>query len=362
MMGAGVFVMAELTGVPLVTILKYSILPAVLYFASIYAFVEVMAIKRNLTGWPESEIPKLKPVLARSWHLFIPLIVLSVLLVKGYTPFLASASCCVVVVIVSMIRKETRMGIAKILKALNDSTKNMLTISVIAACAAMIMGVITTTGLIAKVTSIVVMASHGSVLLALFLIAAISYVIGMGMPVVLSYILVATLGAPALAQLGVPILVAHLVIFWYSQDSTITPPVCMTAFVAAEIAKAKSYMRTGFITVKIAKGLYLIPLLFVYTPLVGGDLLSVLEVFIKALPMFFALAVAIEGFIFLPLRWWEIVAVSLGLILSIPALLTSGVLSFVYLLIGLSPCLIIGYRQRNVVFARRGNLEQHARQ
>jgi TRAP-type uncharacterized transport system fused permease subunit len=169
------------------------------------------------------------------------------------------------------------------------------------------------------------------------------------MPVVLSYILVATLGAPALSKLGVPILVAHLTIFWYSQDSTITPPVCMTAFVAAQIARAKSFMKVGFITVKIAKGLYIIPLLFVYTPLITGNLSSILDVFVKAMLMFFALAIAFEGFLYGPLRWWEILLTVLTLPIFIPTFLNSGIISYLYLLIAFSPILLIGYRQRRLI-------------
>jgi TRAP transporter 4TM/12TM fusion protein len=349
MMGAGVFIMSELTGIPLITILKYSVAPAILYFASIYAFVEIMARKYGLKGLPQDQIPNLKSVLAKCVHLFVPLVVLVILLLKGFTPFLASASCCVLTVLMSMVRRDTRMGPVKILRALDDSAQGMLTITAVSACAAIIMGVITLTGLIMKITSILVAAAHGIILLALFFLCAISYVVGMGMPVTLSYILVATLGAPALSEMGVPLLVAHLAIFWYSQDSTITPPVCMTAFVAAQIAKAKSYMKVGFITVKIAKGLYLIPLLFVYTSLVTGNVWAVLDITLKGLIMFFMIAIIMERFLFSALRGWEFLVILVGLPVFLPVFGTSGPVSFVLLLIALSPALIVGYRQRSLL-------------
>jgi TRAP-type uncharacterized transport system fused permease subunit len=241
------------------------------------------------------------------------------------------------------------MGPMKILRALDDSAQGMLTITAVSACAAIIMGVITLTGLIMKITSILVAAAHGIILLALFFLCAISYVVGMGMPVTLSYILVGTLGAPALSEMGVPLLVAHLVIFWYSQDSTITPPVCMTAFVAAQIAKAKSYMKVGFITVKIAKGLYLIPLLFVYTSLVTGNVWAVLDITMKGLIMFFMIAIIMERFLFSALRGWEFLVILVGLPVFLPVFGTSGPVSFVLLLIALSPALIVGYRQRSLL-------------
>ncbi len=349
MMGAGVFIMSELTGIPLLTILKYSVAPAILYFVSIYAFVEIMARKHGLKGLPQDQIPNLKSVLAKCVHLFVPLVVLVILLLKGFTPFLASASCCILTVLMSLVRKDTRMGPVKILRALEASARGMLIITAVSACAAIIMGVITLTGLIMKITSILVAAAHGTILLAVFFLAAISYVVGMGMPVTLSYILVGTLGAPALSELGVPLLVAHLTIFWYSQDSTITPPVCMTAFVAAQIAKAKSYMRVGFITVKIAKGLYIIPLLFVFTPLVTGNIWAIMDISVKGLIMFFAIAIVMERFLFSPLRGWQFLIVLLGLLVFVPVFMTSGTISLIFLLIALLPLLIVGYRQRSLL-------------
>jgi TRAP transporter 4TM/12TM fusion protein len=344
-MGAGVFIMAEITGIPLITILIYSVVPAILYFASIYAFVEIKARKHGLKGLPGHQLPNLKSVLMKCIHLFIPLVVLVVLLIKGFTPFLASASCCVLTILMSMVRSDTRMGPIKILRALDDSARNMITITAVSACAALIMGVITLTGLLMKVTSIIIAASHGIVLLALFFLAAVSYVIGMGLPVTLSYILVSTLGAPALSELGVSLLAAHLAIFWYSQDSTITPPVCMTAFVAAQIAKAKSYMRVGLSTVKIAKGLYIIPLLFVYTPLLSDNPYLVLKVLVEGLLLFSVLAILFEGFFLRPLRWWEIAVLVIPLPLCTGALLTSGLNSLYFLLAAFIPVIIIGYRQ-----------------
>ena len=356
-MGAGVFIMAEITGIPLITILMYSVVPAILYFASIYAFVEIKARKHGLKGLPEHQLPNLMSVLMKCIHLFIPLVVLVVLLIKGFTPFLASASCCVLTILMSMVRSDTRMGPIKILQALDDSARNMITITAVSACAALIMGVITLTGLLMKVTSIIIAASHGIVILALFFLAAVSYVIGMGLPVTLSYILVSTLGAPALSELGVSLLAAHLAIFWYSQDSTITPPVCMTAFVAAQIAKAKSYMRVGFSTVKIAKALYIIPLLFVYTPLLSDNPFLVLKVLVEGLLLFSVLAILFEGFFLRPLRWWEIVALLIPLPLCTGALLTSGLNSLYFLLGAFIPVIIIGYRHWSLTSSSTAKLK-----
>jgi TRAP-type uncharacterized transport system fused permease subunit len=145
----------------------------------------------------------------------------------------------------------------------------MLTLT--SAAAAIIMGVITSTGLMLKITSITLTLAQGSLLLGIVLVGLISLIVGLGLPVTMSYILVSTLAAPALGELGATLLTAHLVIFWFAQDSTITPPVCNTAFVAASIAGAPP-MRTGWESLRVAKGLYLIPILLVYSNLLSGNL------------------------------------------------------------------------------------------
>jgi TRAP transporter 4TM/12TM fusion protein len=349
-MGAGVFVMSAITGIPVITILKYSVIPAILYFFSIFAFIEIKARKHGLKGLPEDELPSLKEVLKYSIHLFIPLVVLVIVLLMGFTPFIASASSTLLIVVCSFLRRETRMGPMKMLRAMEESAKNMMTITAVSACAAAIMGVITQTGLIMKVTSILISLSHGIVLLAVFLLCGISYVLGMGMPITLSYILVATLGAPALTQMGVPLLAAHLAIFWFSQDSTITPPICMTAFVAAEIAKVKNYMKVGFQTIKIAKSLYLIPLLFIYTPLLGESIQGPLRIMLQTLPLLIALAVFTEGFLLDRLQIWERVMAGISAVLLGAAVFTPGFLGVFFLsFLGISTVAILYNSQRKRV-------------
>jgi TRAP transporter 4TM/12TM fusion protein len=311
-MGAGVFVMSAITGIPLITIIKYSIIPAIIYFASIYAIVEIKARKYGLEGLPKDKLPPVKEAIKRGIHLFFPLIILIILLAMGRTPFIASAVSTILIVVFSWLRKDTRMGLQKILQGFEESAKNMMTITSVCACAAVIMGVITLTGLIMKVTSIILVVSGGSVLFALFLLAFISLVIGMGMPVTLSYILISTLGAPALTQLGVSLLAAHLALFWFSQTSTITPPVCMTAFVAAEIAQDKQFMRVGLSTFTIAKFFYVIPLFFVFTPLLSGDILGPVRILLQSLPLLVAIAVVSEGYLFdrLKIAEWCLIILS----------------------------------------------------
>ena len=310
LMGAGVFIMAAFTGVPLVTILGYSILPAVLYFASIYFHVESKARKEGIKPIPLDQLPRVAEVAKTQGHVVLPILVLISLLLMDYTPFFASSASVLTIVAVSMLRQSTRLTPPKLLAALEATTRVAVTVSSLSASAAVIYGVITATGLLVKVTSILLSAADGSVFIAIVLIAAMSYILGMGLPVTASYVLIAALGAPALADMGLPILAAHLIIFWFSQDSTITPPICMTAFVAASIAEA-SPMRTGWECVRMAKALYIVPFMFAFSGLLSD---SPTEIFFDFAVLFCALALlplALEGYWTRPLHLLERAILSL---------------------------------------------------
>jgi TRAP-type uncharacterized transport system fused permease subunit len=203
------------------------------------------------------------------------------MLVSGYTPFYASSVSVLALIAISYLRKETRLTPARLAKGFELTTRGAFILSVMSAVAATVMGVITSTGLMLKITSITLAFSGGSLLIGILLVALISFIIGMGLPVTMAYILISTLAAPALGDLGASLLVAHLVIFWFAQVATITPPLCSTAFVAAAIARAPP-MRTGWEALRVAKALYVIPFLFAYSHLITGDLPSILHDFAAA--------------------------------------------------------------------------------
>jgi TRAP transporter 4TM/12TM fusion protein len=318
LMGAGVFIMSAMTGESLTTIMGYSIVPALLYFFSLYAYIEFKARKKGLAGLPAAELPQFKRVFLTGGHIFLPIIVLIYLLVIGFTPFFASGASVVFVFIVSWVRMATRVTPRLLILALEASTRIVITISALSVSAAIIYGVITMTGLLGKISSIILAMSGGYLVVALILIALMSYVLGMGLPVTASYVLVAALAAPALGDLGISILAAHLVIFWFSQDSTITPPICMTAFVAARIAGAPP-MRTGWEAVKISKALYVMPFMFAYSDLLSDDWT---EIAFDALPLaalFVTLPMIIEGHAFRPLSPLLRIALTLPLVCFVMA-------------------------------------------
>ena len=303
-MGAGVFVMAEITGIPLATILGYSVLPAVLYFGSVYAYVHVKAQMRS-AGVPDraslgAVVPILRRTAVQGFHLAIPMALLLALLFLDYSPFYASACAVVAMVVVSALRRQSRIAPARLLEVFGATTREVVALSATMASAALIVGVISLTGLMLKTTSLVVGLAGGALLPALLLVALISLVLGTGLPVTSTYIILATVAAPALSELGLSLLAAHLIIYWFSQTATITPPVCLTAFVAAQIAQA-SPMRTGLEALRIGIGLYLVPFMFAYSSLLSGNRWAMTADAAAGL-MFLALVpVVTEGFYRAPL-------------------------------------------------------------
>jgi TRAP transporter 4TM/12TM fusion protein len=303
-MGAGALIMAEMTGIPYGRIILMAIIPAVLYFSTVLAFVHFKALKKGLKGLPPERIPRLVDVVKVRGHLMVPVVGLIYYLLRGYTPFYAGFVAVVLAVAISMVRKETRLNLGKIVDALAAAGKNTIAVGAISACAAVIVGIIIMSGLVTKFASIIVELSGGVMFFAILLTALTSYVLGMALPVSTCYVLQSIIAVPALMRLGASLIGAHMLVFWYSQDATITPPVCMTAFTAAAVAGAEP-MRSGWEALKVAKGLYFIPLLFIYSSLLGGPPLMVLRLACTALVALVAVAGAFEGYVVMPTRWYE---------------------------------------------------------
>jgi TRAP transporter 4TM/12TM fusion protein len=286
-MGAGAFLMAEFTNTSYLTIIKVALVPAIMYYITVLVFVHYEARKFGLKGQPKESLPKVLQVARGGLHFIIPVLILIYVLVSNYSPmmagFIAVVSTLSISVLVNFIRwvisTESRISLpgfaAKegrlLIKALENGAKNAVMVSVACAAAGIIVGMVSLTGMGLKFSSLVMELSFGIKTLAILLIAVASLVLGMGLPVTASYIVLATLAGPALMDMGVPILVAHMIVFWYSQDSNVTPPVSLASFAGAGIARANP-MRTAFASWKLAKGLYIIPLVMAYRPLLGmGD-------------------------------------------------------------------------------------------
>lgn len=361
-MGAGAFVMASYTQIPYTTIVSVSLLPALLYFATIAFFVRVEAKKSGVVP-VEEEAESLGSVLRTGGPTFlIPVSVLIGLLVSGFTPTYAAGFAIISVVIASWLTPNP-MGIRAVLDALALGAKNMVMTAILLCSVGLIVNVIAMSGIGNTFSLMITEWAGNSLLLALILIALASLILGMGLPVTAAYIVLATLSAPALYKLivhgqlldvltttGVPesakaivmlaapdkaewltqsalsltqassllaelpaelngvlqdqllapsvltmaLLSSHMIIFWLSQDSNVTPPVCLTAFTAAAIAKTPP-MATGVQAWKVAKGLYIVPLLFAYTAMLGGDNVEVLRLFVFSLLGLYAFTCTIQG-------------------------------------------------------------------
>lgn len=225
----------------------------------------------------------------------LPILLLITLLILGYTPTYAAGYSIIAVFVSSWLSKQNPMGIRDILDALALGAKNMVITGILLVAAGLIIGSISMTGVSITFSSILIDWSGGNLFLALLMITLASLVLGMGLPVTAAYIMLAVLAAPALENMGVSLLAAHMIIFWLSQDSNITPPVCLAAYAAAGIAKTSS-VATAIEAVKLAKGLYIIPLLFAFTPLIDGSWSEQLVVFAFGLVGLFTFTSAISGY------------------------------------------------------------------
>ncbi|MCV2403329.1 TRAP transporter permease [Marinomonas sp. C2222] len=363
-MGAGAFIMASYTQVSYVTIIGVAAIPALLYFLSVGFFVRVEAKRSKVIATEEDNDIVISEVLKSGWHHAIPLTVLVTLLVQGFTPTYAAGISVLAVIAASLLSKTHRMGPVEILDAMAQGAKNMSTTAVLLVGIGLVVNVISTTGVGNTFSILISDWAGGSLFFTLLLVAIASLILGMGLPVTASYIVLGTLSAPAIFNLiaesqllemmsngslpeaasavfmlvdpaslaslaqGMPmeeaaallaqvpsdfkgmlidqslgaqsvamiLVTAHMIIFWLSQDSNVTPPVCLTAFAAAAIAKTPP-MLTGVTAWKLAKGLYIVPLLMAYTPLIGGDTETLLRLTFFGIFGLYALVAAMEGYL-----------------------------------------------------------------
>ncbi len=361
-MGAGAFVMASYTQIPYTTIVLYSILPAVLYFATVGFFVRVEAKRTDIQALEDEKLKVFEVLRTGGLPFLLPVSVLIGLLIYGFTPTYA-AGISIVAVIVSSWLTPNRMGIKAIFDALALGARNMVMTAVLLCSVGLVVNVIATAGIGNTFSLMITNWSGNSLLIAIILVGLASLVLGMGLPVTAAYIVLGTLSAPALynlivdgqiiqmfisgttseeakaiLMLAIPdkiallnqplspetaqellslippdlagtlremslspeaatfsLLSAHMIIFWLSQDSNVTPPVCLAAFTGAAIAGTPP-MATGLRSWKIAKGLYIIPLLFAYTPLLGGSWPEIFTIFVFALAGLYAFTCALQGY------------------------------------------------------------------
>lgn len=280
-MGAGAFIMAEVTGIPYTEIAIAAIIPAVLYFASIYFMVDFEAARKGMRGMRKDEIP-LFSKLVKQVYLFAPIIILIAALFMGYSVIRAGTLATASAAVVSWI-SPNKMGPRAILRALQLAGIMSIQIIAVCACAGLIVGVISLTGVGARFSSLLLGLAGVSQLLALVFAMLISILLGMGMPTTAAYAVAASVVAPGLINIGIEPLVAHFFVFYFAVVSAITPPVALASYAAAGIS-GDNPMGTSVASFKIGLAAFIVPFMFFYSPamLMEGSPMQILRVGVTA--------------------------------------------------------------------------------
>lgn len=327
-MGAGAFLMAEITGIPYSEIIIYAIIPAVLYFVSVYFMVDFQALKDDLRGVPRKLLPNTKDLVKKA-YLFIPVLLLLVLLVSGYSIIFAGTVGIVSCFILSLVQKETRMGIMKVLEALELGMKNSLQLIAIVASAGIIVGVIALTGVGQRFSTMLLTIADNNILFALIFAMLLSIILGMGMPTTAAYAVAASVVAPGLINLGMEPILAHMFVFYYAVISAITPPVALAAFAAAGITGTDP-MKTAGEAFKIGLAAFIVPFMLFYSPellLLSDDTLAIILAVVTAILGVYFLAAAVQGWIFKKTAAWytRVLLLATALLLMLSGIVTDSI-------------------------------------
>jgi len=308
-MGAAAFVMAEFLGVSYLTVAGFALLPAVLYYVAVFMAVHFEAKRIGLVGLPKADLPRLRTVLVERGHLFLPLVVIVVVLLVGYSAAFSALCGIGSVIPTTWLRASTRKTFTPraIMDALESGARNTLVVALACACAGIVIGTITLTGLGLAFTGVVLALSQNSLILALLLTMLAGILLGMGLPTTPAYIVQVALLVPALVKLGVQVEAAHLFVLYFAVLSAITPPVAMAVYAANGISRG-TLMQTSWAAVKLGLTGYIIPFMFVSSPslLLMGDVPTMFSSALTATVGVICLAAGLHAYFFFgPARWWE---------------------------------------------------------
>lgn len=322
-MGAAAFLMAEFVGVPYIDVVKAAIIPAVLYFAGVWLGVHFEAKRKNLKGLPKEELPKASVILKERGHLAIPLVVIIYLLVSGYTPMRAALFAIVLSIAASALRASTRMKPMEIVKGLENGARNILGVLVACASAGIIIGVVTKTGVGLKLASALLELSGGLLLPTMFFTMITALLLGMGVPTTANYVITSTIASPALVQMGIPVLAAHMFVFYFGIIADVTPPVALAAYAGSAISGGNP-LRTGVNASKLAIAAFIIPYVFVLNPvvlMVDATPFGLIQTLVTAVIGMIAVSSSLIGHLITDMRMPErIVLFAAGLMMIIPGL------------------------------------------
>lgn len=338
-MGAAAFIMAEYLGVPYKTIMITAIIPAVLYYVTLWINVHFEAARLGLQGVPKSQLPKAGAEFRSRGHLIIPVFLLIALMMMNYTPSYAAFYSIVCLVIVSFFRKQTRMRLKKLIAALQSGAKQSLSVASACAVVGLVVGVVTITGLGLQLANMIIYLSGGVLIFTLVLTMIACIILGMGMPTSAAYIVAATVASPALTKLGVGQMTAHMFVFYFAVLSAITPPVALASYAGAGVANA-SPSKVGWTAVRLGLLGFIVPFIYVYSPellMQGGSAFEILFAFATAVVGCLCLGSAMQGYLLTTCNWYEralmfgaaMLLLKSGLVTDLPGIL---LLAAVYLL------------------------------
>ena len=307
-MGAAAFLMAESLGLPYITIVKASIIPALLYFAGIFITVHLEAHKLGLKGLPREQLPKILPLLLKKGYMILPLVIIVVYLCMGrtavYAAFMGIACCMLIGLITSIVDvlagRQASFGVKDLLEVTTAAARNIISVAIACAMAGIIIGIVTLTGIGLKFGAGLISISGGVAIITLVLTMISSIILGMGAPTTANYLITSTITAGAIIGLGFQPLGAHMFAFYFGIIADITPPVALAAIAGAAIAKGKP-IKTAFNATKLAIGAFIIPYVFVFNPqmlMIDTSFLSALPIAVTALIGMFGISAALEGYAF----------------------------------------------------------------
>jgi TRAP transporter 4TM/12TM fusion protein len=307
-MGAAAFVMAEFLAVPYAQVALWAAIPALLYYVSLFFAVHFDAKRYKLAGVPKSELPRFLKVMTVRGHLFVPIFVVLIGLILGYSAPLCALAGALTCIPMALLRASTRGGIGwrNVFDALVDGARNTLSVAMACACAGIVIGCVTITGLGITFTQFVIVLAQSSLIAALVLTAMAGIVLGMGMPTTPSYIVMVSLLVPAIIKLGAIAPAAHMFAFYFAILSAITPPVALAVYAAAGLAKSDLW-ETGWQAMRIAAATYVVPFMFIYEPslMLIGNWFDSLTSSASAVVGVMCLAAGLQGYLLREARWWE---------------------------------------------------------
>ncbi|WP_282137384.1 TRAP transporter permease [Rossellomorea aquimaris] len=331
-MGASAFIIASYLGVPYMDIAVAAIIPAVLYYCCLYFQVDLRAKRLGLNGLKKEDLPKVSTVLKTGFMFFVPLVVIVVMLASGTSPMRAGLFSIGVTILVAAFKKSTRLSLSKMYKALDLGARAAIETAIACAASGFIIGIIGLTGIGLKFSGMIIDISGGILIVTLIFTMITSIILGMGLPTVAAYIVQVPLTIPALIELGVSPLAAHMFVFYFAALSAITPPVALAAFAAAGLSGSDP-MKTGMTAVRLGLAAFIVPYMFVYgeTLLLVGDVPNIILSVVTSIIGIIGVACAAEGWLLRNALWYERVLLFIGAILMINPGIVTDLIGFAIL-------------------------------